>query len=262
MPDPVHGAALDGCILRFASHIRVEVLDQCTSTNALLLERARSGEPHATAIVCEKQTAGRGRQGNAWISVPGSCLTFSLLWRFDSRLPVPASLGLAVGVALVEALESLGAQGIQLKWPNDLLLEERKLGGILIEAFQEKDKTVAVIGVGLNVSNSESIRVRAGCEVADLREAGVQDGRTDILMALLEFLGRGLDSFEAAGFAPVREAWLNRDAWQGRRLRLCNSQGVVAEGVAAGVGEDGALLLQSEGLIRAYYSGELSLRQA
>lgn len=262
MPAPVNGEVLSGCILRSASRIQVQVLDQCPSTNALLLERARAGEPHATAIVCENQTAGRGRQGNAWISIPGSCLTFSLLWRFQTRLPAPASLGLVVGVALAEALEALGAHGIQLKWPNDLMFDGRKVCGILIEAFHEEDMTVAVIGIGLNVSHGESIRDLTGLDVADLREAGVQAGRKGILIALLESLERALDRYGIEGFAPVRKQWLIRDAWQGRRLRLCNAQGVAAEGIAAGVGEDGALLLQSEGAVRAYYSGELSLRPA
>ena len=262
MPDSVYGEALTGCVPRSDSRIRVHVLDQCPSTNALLLERARAGEPHATAIVCENQTAGRGRQGNAWISVPGSCLTFSLLWRFESRLPAPASLGLAVGVALAQALESLGARGIQLKWPNDLMFNGRKLCGILIEAFQDKDKTVAVIGVGLNVDHGESIRALTGRDVADLRETGIEAGRKVILVALLESLERTLDRFGMEGFAPVREQWLMRDAWKGRRLKLFNAHGVSAEGIAAGVGQDGALLLQSDGNVTAHYSGELSLRLA
>lgn len=262
MPDPVDGEALTGCTPRSASRVRVQWLDQCPSTNALLLERARAGEPHATAIVCECQTAGRGRQGNAWISVPGSCLTFSLLWRFESRLAAPASLGLAVGVAVAEALESLGAKGIQLKWPNDLMVDGRKFCGILIEAFQEKDKTVAVIGVGLNVDKSESIRGLAGRDVADLRETGVQAGRKGILVALLESLERSLNRYGVEGFAPAREQWLRRDAWKGRRLRLGDARGVSVEGIAAGVGEDGALLLESEGIVTAHYSGELSLRLA
>ena len=269
MSDPIDGVALARCQMLARSRIRVQVLDQCASTNTHLMELARSGAPHASAIVCENQTAGRGRHGKTWISMPGECLTFSLLWRFESRISRLAALSLVVALASARALEAQGAVGIQLKWPNDVLFDGRKLGGILVETFHQTDKTVAVIGIGLNVNLSRSLRDRIdrsdtlfGHSVADLREAGVRADRSTILAAQLGGIEAALEVFATEGFAGVREDWLLRHAWQGRQVSLGNADQVEAEGEAVGVADDGALLLRSAGGVKAHYSGELSLRPA
>lgn len=267
MSDPIDGASLARWGELQGSRIRVQVLKQCASTNTHLLALARAGAPHASAIVCEQQTQGRGRHGKTWISNPGQCLTFSLLWRFDSRLSRLAALSLVVALASVRALEAQGAVGIKLKWPNDLLFDGRKLGGILVETFHQDDKTVAVIGIGLNVSHSRSLQDQIDRSdtlfrhaVADLGEAGVRADRSAILVALLGGVEAALEVFAAEGFAGVREEWLLRHAWQGRQVCLGSADRVEAEGEALGVAEDGALLIRSDGVVRAHYSGELSLR--
>lgn len=260
--DPINGAALARFLRDAGSEVRVQVLDHCPSTNALLLERARAGAPHASAIVCEHQSAGRGRQGHAWISEPGDSLTFSLLWRFDAHLSGLPALGLALAVASARALESQGAQGIRLKWPNDLLFEGRKLGGILIDSFRDAGGTSVVAGIGLNVANARSLQTRIGRGIADLRESGLRVLRTDILAVQLAYLEQALAGFALGGFAPVRDQWMARDAWPGRRLQLTSASGIKAEGESAGIAEDGALLLRCNGVVKAHYSGELSLRPA
>ncbi len=257
--DLIHGEAIAQALEMFRLNIPVEVLAQCPSTNALLLERARMGAPHASAIVCENQTAGRGRRGSTWISATGASLTFSLLWRFGSTVSALSGLSLAVAVAVARALEAQGGAQIELKWPNDLLFRGRKLGGILIETLSSADSTVAVIGIGLNVRNAPALGDRVGHQVADLREAGALGSRNELLVAQLLQLSQVLPTFEKHGFAPLREEWLARHAWQGRRVRLSGGGHQEAEGEAIGVAEDGALLLQVAGEVRRYYSGELSL---
>lgn len=244
------------------SPIRVEVLGQCASTNSLLLERARTGAPHASAIVCERQTAGKGRRGNTWISSEGDSLTFSLLWRFVSDISALSGLSLAVAVACARALEARGAAQIKLKWPNDLLFEERKLGGILVETLPVAGGVAVVIGIGLNVRNAAVLRDSLGYPVADLQEAGAVGTRTALLAAQLAELADLLPFFEKGGFVRLREEWLERHAWQGRQVVLASGTHRHVQGEAVGVAEDGALLLLVEGQVLPCYSGELSLRLA
>ncbi len=260
--DPIDHEVLAQFLEISGSGIQVEVLDHCASTNAYLLERARAGAPHAGAIACEHQTAGKGRRGSAWVSAPGASLTFSLLWRFGSRVAALSGLSLAVAVASARALESQGGAQIMLKWPNDLLFDGRKLGGILIETLHDAGSTVAVIGIGLNVRNSPSLRDRLGHQVGHLREAGALGTRTELLAAQLAQLEQVLSSYEKEGFAPLREAWLARHAWQGRQVQLSSGGRLHAQGETVGVAEDGALLMRTAGVVKRYYSGELSLRQA
>ena len=171
-------------------------------------------------------------------------------------------MSLVVALASARALEAQGAVGIQLKWPNDVLFDGRKLGGILVETFHQADRTVAVIGIGLNVRHSRSLHDRIGHAVADLREAGVRADRTAILAAQLGGIEAALEVFATKGFACFRDEWLARHAWQGRQVSLGSADRVEAVGEAVGVAEDGALLLRADGVLKAYYGGELSLRPA
>ena len=130
----------------------VDALAECDSTNSVLLQRAGQGAPSGSVVVADRQTAGRGSRGRRWESSPGASLTFSLLWRFEGGVHRLAGLSLAVGVALVRALAACGAPGITLKWPNDILLDEAKLGGILVELQGAEGCSLAVIGIGINLA--------------------------------------------------------------------------------------------------------------
>src|SRR4051812_22446830 len=147
-----------------ASQIRlpgaqVRVLERCTSTNALLLE---SDVERPTLLACEEQTAGRGRRGRRWYSVPGRSITFSLASPVHRPLRELAALSLVAGVACVRALRALGAAPVALKWPNDLVIDAAKLGGILVETRMRGGSTLAVIGVGINYGGSRPPRGRGG----------------------------------------------------------------------------------------------------
>lgn len=244
------------------SAIHLELFDECDSTNATAAARARAGAPSGTTVVCEQQRAGRGRQGASWYSGLGTGLTFSILWRCERVATVLTGLPLVVGVACARALESLGAREIALKWPNDLLLAGAKLGGVLVEAQGDaRGPLAAVIGVGINVRVPDVARSGIAQPVADLD--GVPYGsRNAALARVLAALVDALTCFEREGFAAFRDEWQWRHAFQGARVRLLVPPQRAIEGIASGVAEDGALLLDTGAGVQRFYAGEVSLRAA
>ena len=245
-----------------APGLRLEIVDECTSTNSLLAARAVQGAALGLALACEHQSLGRGRRGNEWVSSPGGGLTFSLLWRFSAGAGGLAGLSLAVAAIVAQALERLGVESVQVKWPNDLYFGGRKFGGILVESSGDmRGPSAAVVGIGINVRLEQTLRDRISQPATDLAScASTLPSRTDLLATLLEDLAAGLARFSREGFAHFREEWLRRHAWQGRQVALSMAQRQVAEGRIVGVAEDGALMLASSGGIQRFHSGELSLR--
>jgi BirA family biotin operon repressor/biotin-[acetyl-CoA-carboxylase] ligase len=241
-----------------------ELLFEVDSTNTRLL--AKPAPPFGRADLCisELQNAGRGRRGRRWIAPFGSSLALSLAWAFpDTARDLPA-LSLVVGVAVVRALRRAGAEGIGLKWPNDIWFADRKVGGILIELRAESGgPSHVVIGVGLNVHLSAA--ARREIEATGVRVAAVADAsaapvsRNFIAGAILAELLSMLAEFEHDGFAAFRPAWSALDALRGRRVRVLLGEQAVA-GIARGADVDGALLLEVEGRREKFVSGEVSLR--
>ena len=249
-------AALDA-----PSIFRVETLDSCESTSTLLLDRVHRLAPSGSVVVCERQTAGRGRRGRSWLSAPGDSLTFSLLWRFPPGMPPPAGLSLAVGVAVLRALEGMGAAGVRLKWPNDILADGAKLGGVLVETLSDGGGHVAVIGIGINVRLPAQIA--AGVDgLAGALDAVMPfaPSRNLLLAEILKALAAMLAEFEHTGFAGFVEEWLSRNAYAGERVAILAEGAAPVEGRCAGVDADGALLLDTESGLRRIVSGEVSLR--
>lgn len=253
-------AAITRALGDSACRFDIELQAECASTNAVLLARAEAGAAGGTVIVAERQTAGRGRQGRAWLSSPGDSLTFSLLWRFPPRT-APAGLSLAVGLAVAEAIQKVGAGRTALKWPNDLLKDGRKLGGILIELVPGSPHA-AVIGIGLN------LRLPTGMPVELAAQSAALDGACDpnaLLAAVLVELLAVLATFAAGGFAPLRDAWTTRHAFENAPIRLLSDFVPPRTGICRGVADDGALLLEQDGQggrIERILSGEVSLRGA
>ncbi|CAG0943306.1 MAG: Bifunctional ligase/repressor BirA [Rhodocyclaceae bacterium] len=247
--------------LRAPARFSLALLDSCASTSTLLLDRAQQGAPSGSVVVCERQTAGRGRRGRGWLSAPGDSLTFSLLWRFPDGTPPLAGLSLAVGVAVARTLEGLGAAGVRLKWPNDIFADGAKLGGILVETLSTGGRHAAVIGIGLNV--------RLPCEIAAAIDApaGALDAlmpfapsRNLLLAGLLDGLAAMLDEFARDGFAGLIGEWLARNAHAGQIVRIQAEGAAPVEGCCVGVDADGALLLETDTGLRRIVSGEVSLR--
>ncbi len=169
-----------------ARMLHIEILDQAASSNALLLQRAAKGAASGTVLAVEWQSAGRGRLGRTWHSGLGDALTFSLLWRFESGLAALSGLSLAVGVAMMRALDELGVQGAGLKWPNDVLLNDGKLAGILLEAQGDMlGPSAVVIGIGLNLTVPESLRERIDQAVSDLASLDMAVPERNLVLAVL-----------------------------------------------------------------------------
>jgi BirA family biotin operon repressor/biotin-[acetyl-CoA-carboxylase] ligase len=254
--------SLTECLGSRACRFDVVAVADCDSTNARLMARAEAGAPSGTVLVADRQTAGRGRRGRIWHSASGDSLTFSLFWRFPTDSRAPIALSLVVGLAVAQALESLGTSGIGLKWPNDLLHDNRKLAGILIELVSGAPRA-AVIGIGLNLHLPASLPddLRDSVTALDSRMTAMPS-REAVLAALLAHLADTFDSYAEQGFAALREAWQIRHVYAGQAVRLLADHSPEIRGICAGVDEDGALLLDIDGKRQRFIDGELSLRPA
>ena len=244
-----------------AGRFDVDVLAECDSTSSELLRRAAAGAPSGSVVLAERQWAGRGRRGRSWAAQPADSLTFSLLWRLPAGCQ-PSGLSLVVGLAVLEALRSLGAAGLALKWPNDLLLVRAdgfaKLAGVLIELSSDRRGMLACIGIGLNLRAPEG---DFAFPVAGLQEALSSLPARHILLAeMLRILAGRLDAFTSAGFAPLRADWMRHHAWQDRPVSLLADVVIEESGYCRGVDADGALLLETAAGLRRILAGDVSLR--
>lgn len=238
----------------------LEILPVIGSTNARLLELAE-GTPVAGRIcTAEVQVQGRGRRGRSWASPFGANLAISL--GMASSLP-PAELGgvsLVVGLGVLDALERLDVPGLALKWPNDVLLDGDKLGGILIELTQRRG-TELVIGIGLNVALPPAVRRELPAGVTDLAGRGVERSRSAlagaVVSAVVEFVGE----FERLGFEPFRAPFDARHAYHGRACHVLQGERRIV-GRVAGVSAQGELQMETAEGLQSFNGGEVSLRQA
>jgi len=244
-----------------AAQFEIEARETCASTNAVLLERADAVlTPGALAqvLVADRQTAGRGRRGRVWVSSPEESLTFSVLWPWRADLAHLAGLSLALGLALARGLESLGFPAPQLKWPNDLLYDNAKLAGILVELSKRPQGMALVMGIGLNLYAPS---VMEECAVAGLADHGVPlPPRHLLLAALLASIARHVRLLETQGFAALRTEWMARHVWQGQAVCLYDAGRLHAEGICRGVDAGGALLLETSAGVQSFLAGDLSLR--
>lgn len=245
----------------------IEILPQAASSNTLLLQRAgpavaNGGAPSGSVLAVELQSAGRGRMGRTWHSGLGTALTFSLLWRFDCGLNALSGLSLAVGVAVVRALDRLGAQGVQLKWPNDIMTGQGKLAGVLIEAQGDMlGPSAVVIGIGLNCALSGSQVQQIGQPACALDEiCAAMPTRNQLLAVLLQELARVLQQFAQGGFAAFREEWERYHINQDMPVRLHMADGQTVNGIARGVSDSGELCMETEQGTRRFNSGEVGVR--
>lgn len=245
----------------------IEIVQQTASSNTLLLQRAvpvaaNGNAARGSVLAVELQTAGRGRMGRVWHSGLGTALTFSLLWRFDCGLNALSGLSLAVAVGIVRALEKSGAQGVKLKWPNDILTEQGKLAGVLIEAQGDMlGPSTVVIGVGLNLTLPVDLATEIGQPACALDQicAGMPP-RNRLLAMLLSELAAVLQQFAKSGFAGLREEWERHHFHQGRRVRLQTGDGRSVSGIARGVSDNGELCLEIARGMQCFNSGEVRVR--
>jgi len=225
------------------------------------LRRLEAADPHAVAVcMAEVQQAGRGRRGRGWRMPLGGGLALSLRRRFDGGMAALAGLSLAVGVATCEALASSGADRVGLKWPNDLVANGAKLGGILVEVHGDAlGPCDAVIGIGLNLRLPDATRAAIDQPVTDLARLGATLPRNLVAARVIAALVPALDRFADDGFAAFAEAYARHDALAGRSVQVIDGDRRCA-GIARGVDSRGALRVAFADGERAIESGEVSIR--
>ncbi len=230
------------------------------STNTHLMNAAAQGAPAGAVCLAETQTAGRGRIGRDWVSPFGANIYLSLLWRFEDPSRI-GGLSLAVGVGAIRALASQGIGEVGLKWPNDLLLGERKLGGILIEvAGEAHGRCAVVIGLGLNRYIPPALGRSIGQPWADFSEARARPPRNRLIAALLNELLPLLGNYADRGLEPYLPEWRRHHRLQGREATIhlgeSRIRGRIEDITAAGL-----LVLRCEdGRRREFASGDVRLR--
>lgn len=234
------------------------------STNTKLLEALPPAANRAAVVLAEHQTGGRGRRGRGWVAPPGGAICLSLGWQYADMPADLSALSLVVGLCVVNALRELAVGRIQLKWPNDLVTAQGKLGGILIEMRAEAGGPVhVVVGIGLNVLLDDAARdaVKATGNIADdirAHHTPVPD-RNAIVAALLTRLVPALDGFPRHGLAPHLADWHQCDALFDREVRIENA-GEISRGMARGVDSHGALLVETPAGVQRFISGEVTVR--
>jgi len=228
---------------------------RCGSTNSLLLAEKSLARP--VLLIADEQTAGRGRRGRRWHAAPGEGLTFSLALKLHRPLRELAALALVAGVAAARALLALGVARAALKWPNDIVVDGAKLGGILVETKSLNGAVKAVIGVGINLRGAASLRTRLRREVAALEQLITVPDPVAVAGAIGDALLESLAAFEAHGLDAVRAEWERLDAHAGQKLRVRLADGRLLTGVASGLEPDGALRLATRGGMRTVRSGRV-----
>ncbi|KHS67497.1 biotin--[acetyl-CoA-carboxylase] synthetase [Pectobacterium brasiliense] len=246
-------------ILKHLPEGGVTVLPVVDSTNQYILERLdtlSSGD----ACLAEYQQSGRGRRGRQWFSPFGANLYLSLYWRLEQGPAAAVGVSLVIGIVMAEVLHKLGADGVRVKWPNDLYLKDRKLAGILVELTGKTgDAANLVIGAGINLQMREPAPDTINQGWINLQEAGIEINRNTLASTLISELRSALAVFELQGLEPFIPRWEKLDNYFNRPIRLIIGNREI-HGIDRGIDRQGALLLEADGLITPYIGGEISLR--
>lgn len=242
-----------------AGRCDIDAIAECDSTNTQLMLRAENGAPSGSVLITDQQTHGRGRRGRQWLSESGKSLTFSILWRFPNNIEL-SGLSLAVGIAIVSALRPLGADA-WLKWPNDIWLDEKKLGGVLVEINHSihATRTATIIGIGLNLATPQSLQhLNQPC--IGLAQKSVETTREILSAAILRTLIPILDAFAVAGFTPWREIFMRMHALQGKQVSVDNGKSII-NGICGDVDARGVLCIHTAQGEVMLWEGDVSLRK-
>jgi BirA family biotin operon repressor/biotin-[acetyl-CoA-carboxylase] ligase len=239
----------------------LDIESSLDSTNSAL-HRIAPGEQHAAVILAEHQTGGRGRRGRQWHSPYARNIYFSMGWKFENALSELGCLSLVVALATAQALSRAGLEGHTVKWPNDLLLDGRKLCGCLVEVQGDSQGPCnAVVGVGINVHMPvSSLTADIDQPWTDVHSRLPACSRNYLAGLLLEELIKALDLYAEQGFTPFRQHWAQMDGLLGQHIEVFAADKVL-RGTAGGISESGALLLKTDDGTLSLYSGEVSLRK-
>ena len=237
----------------------VHISDSIDYTNAEALRLVDAGCAAPFLVLAEQQTAGRGRRGRKWVSPFAQNVYYSLVLRIEGGLRQLEGLSLVVGLAVMQALRESGVQGAALKWPNDVLVGQKKIAGILLELVGDPaDICHVVLGIGINVNMQKAAAVDQQWTSVQL-ETGFPVDRNLLVAQLGLQLQNYLERHRASGFAALQEEWEQNHLWQGRAVSLIAGVNRI-DGVVLGVDRQGALRLNVDGVEKIYSGGELSLR--
>jgi len=237
----------------------VRVHDTIDSTNAEAMRLAAQGEPLPLVVMSEQQTAGRGRRGRKWVSPFAENLYYSLVLRVDGGMRQLEGLSLVVGLAVANTMRALGVKDAGLKWPNDILVRQRKLAGVLLELTGDPaDVCHVVIGIGININMRTSDEVDQSWTSLML-ETGAAVDRNKVAASLSAELNTLLAAHREGGFAVFQEEWERNHLWQNEPVTLLAGSNAI-EGIVVGVDAVGALRLKVGDEVRSFSGGELSLR--
>lgn len=242
---------------------QIEILQQVESTSDYLLEQSRVRDVNKNICLAETQSSGRGRRQRGWHATPYRNVILSMGWRFEHGMSGLSGLGIAAGITIARALHEAGFDSdIGLKWPNDIVWNDSKLGGLLIDVRGEHDgPCLAVLGLGLNIDLSEGDRqiIDQPCVGLQQIKAGTVD-RNSLIAGLIGALHELFDRYALSGFEDFQSAWQNYDRLHGRDVKVIRGE-TSFTGVARGIDEMGALLLdQGDGTLIRFMSGDVSLR--
>ena len=229
------------------------------STNAEALRAIDSGAAAPFVVTAERQTAGRGRRGRKWVSPFAENIYYSLVLRMDGGMRQLEGLSLVVGLAVLSALRAVGLSDAGLKWPNDVLVGNKKIAGILLELVGDPaDVCHVVLGIGINVNMRSASEVDQAWTSVYL-ESGRMVNRNELISRLNDSLLEYLKRHAAEGFSAIQAQWEQNHLWQGREVSLIAGVHQV-DGTVMGIDQQGALRMSVNGEEKVYSGGELSLR--
>ncbi|EWH04779.1 biotin--[acetyl-CoA-carboxylase] synthetase [Pseudoalteromonas lipolytica SCSIO 04301] len=242
----------------------VEVQSIIDSTNSELMRRIQSDTPldSGTVLVAEMQQAGRGRRGRVWQSPFGANLYFSYFWRLDDGLQAAMGVSIAVGLAVYDTLKALYQLDVELKWPNDIYLDGKKLAGVLVELDgQPQGPCQLVIGIGINVHMPDSVSQHIDQAWTDLSQHVEGLEKNKLVAYLCFYLEQRLAQYRQTGLNDMYKQWNQLNAFAGQCVEL-NTGHRSWRGICEGIDHQGGVRIRQDGEVKSYYGGEISLRKA
>ena len=238
--------------------LELQLLDHIDSTNTFARQQVEQGMGRGYVCMAERQSQGRGRLGRQWVSPFGRNMYLSAIWEFQGGVAELEGLSLAVGVAASRAIQSFGVTDVSLKWPNDILLDGRKVGGILLEMLGDPvGLCQVVVGIGINFAMpKEAVIDQPWADLADYNSVSRNGLAGEVLSQLLPLLS----TYSELGFPHYKQAWEAYDAHRGAKVQL-STPGKIIEGVAQGVSDSGAICLEIDSEQNFFSGGEISLRR-
>lgn len=247
------------------SHIKPEfihILDEVDSTNAYLLKLSQGKSVSGHVCLSESQLQGRGRRGNSWVAPAYRNILMSVAWQFQLGPADLGGLSLAAGVAVANALAELKTSEVKLKWPNDILIENKKIGGLLVEMQGESTgPCLIVLGIGINVDMGQVSEKEINQPWTDLKkETSLACDRNQLAAILIKHLLQSFTDFERHGFELFKKQWLSLHAYSDHSVKVVRGDQEYP-GKIINIGNNGALyLLDDKGVEHCFVSGEVSLR--